>query len=485
MSKQKSPVKRIEFLAKKFDVFDDDDIKKLADKDFYLPDGSQYEHLYDIKDNGQQILYAIYLFNERLFRNTGKKEPKNIRVADFVFIDIVRADPTEHKEYVQWMLTTFTRLIKESEFGRALRFVIEDLWLAKKYLTVFHKNRTKPKFKAICQRMFKGNDRFKHISDPSDIQQYRDLAELFDAVDPFIEKDVSKLERDMRIMARLRYASIPYEDRHVMIFVPTTIQASRLFANLTNWCTTSNRDTHKSYTKQKTPSGKRSKLHILVPKTYLISDATDPNKTEDVYQFHFESGQFMDRKDGRISDIPALVRDNVGLRNYFYDTLMDLASEHKVNRQSNRYVEALLKFGFSDVALDVYPDNTKKLRFTGYNMGEIADLSRFKDAEMLYLVDCKVTRLDSNIAALKQLKTLVLLNNKLKDLPKSLGKLSNLKVLNIKGNYIKELPDELSQLDKTNGGSLEVVTVDDELVEEAERVFPSVEINKFNEIMSR
>jgi hypothetical protein len=249
LSKQKSPIKRIEFLVKKFDVFDDKDLDELAKKDFYLPDGSRYNHLYDLKDNGQNMLYAIYTFNQRFLRNEGKKEPKKIRVADFVFIDIVQADPTEHKEYVQWMLTTFTRLIKQSEFGRALRFVSEDLWLAKSYLKVFHDNRIKPKFKAVCKQMFRGNDRFKHIDDPSDIQQYHDLSELFDAVDPFIEKDVSKLEKDMRILARLKHASIPYEDRHVIIFNPLTIQASRLFANLTNWCTTSNRDTHKSYVK--------------------------------------------------------------------------------------------------------------------------------------------------------------------------------------------------------------------------------------------
>ena len=486
MSKQKSPIKRIEFLAKKFDVFDKEDLKNIAKKDFYLSDGSKYEQLYDIKDNGDNILYSIYTFNQRLLRNTGKKQPKNVRVADFVFIDIVRADPTEHKEYVQWMLTTFTRLIKESEFDRALRFVIEDLWLAKNYLEVFQLNRTKPKFKALCKQMFRGNKRFEHITDPSDIQQYRDLSELFDAVDPFIKKDVSKLERDMRILARLKHAKIPYEDRHVMIFNPLTIKASRLFANLTNWCTTSNRDTHKSYVKNyKTPSGKRSKLHVLIPKTYLISDEDDPNKTNDIYQFHFETGQFMDRKDGSISDLSSLIGKNDGLQEYFYNTLLELASESKLNKLNNKYVDALFKFEFSDVLFNIYPDETKKLRFTGYNIGHTSDLSRFKRLEMLYLVDCKVSRLDSSVASLKGLKMLILTNNKLKILPKSLGKLRNLEVLNIKGNYIEELPEELNQLDTSNGGSLKVVVVDDELIEDAERLFPNVSINQFNKMMSR
>lgn len=485
MGKEKSPIKRIEFLGKKFDVFDNEDYVKLLKKDFYFTDDQKYELLSD--DSGRKVeVYAMYSWNQRLLRNEGKKEPKKVRVADFVFIDIVRSDPTEHKEYVQWMLTTFTRLIKQCEFDRALMFVKEDLWLARNYLEVFQDNRTKPKFKSLCLQMFKGNTRFAHISDPSDIQQYRDLSELFDAVDPFIKKDVSKLERDMRILSRLKHASIPYEDRHVMVFNPITIKASRLFANLTNWCTTSNKDTHKSYVKKyKTPTGKRSRLHILIPKTYLISDVDDSDKTEDIYQFHFETGQFMDRKDGAIKNIPALIRDNIGLQNYFHDTLLDLALETRNNRQDNKYINALFKFGFSDVLFKVYPDNTKQLRFNGYNIGEIPDISRFKDMEMLYLVGCKVTRLDSSISTLKGLKILVLTNNKLKELPKGLGKLSNLKVLNIMGNYIEELPEELNQLDKTNGGSLEVLTVDDELVEEAERIFPSVTVNKFKEIVNR
>lgn len=482
MTKQKSPIKRIEFLAKKFDVFDDEDLDKLVKKDFYLPNGEKYEHLYDIRDNGEQSLYAIYTFNQRLLKNENIKQPKKIRVADFVFIDIVRADPTEHKEYVQWMLTTFTRLIKDSEFGRALMFVTEDLWLAKDYLEVFYKNRTKPKFKAMCRR----NSAFNNITNPSDINQYRDLSQLFDAVDPFIEKDVSKLEMDMRIMARLKHGAIPYEDRKVMIFNPLTIQASRLFGKLTNWCTTSNKESHKSYVKNyKTPRGKKSKLHVIIPKTYLISDVNDPNKTDEIYQFHFESGSFMDRKDKRVTNLPDLISGNVGLQNYFYDSLITLALECKFNKLNNKYIDALFKFGFIDMLFDIYPDGAKYLRFHGFDIKETPDLSRFKRLNLLYMVECKLTKLDPSVAALKDLQTLVLTNNKLKDLPKSIGKLKNLKVLTIKGNSIDELPQELSQLDKANGGSLEVISVDDNLIDQATGLFPSIKVNRFNEIMSR
>jgi Leucine-rich repeat (LRR) protein len=80
---------------------------------------------------------------------------------------------------------------------------------------------------------------------------------------------------------------------------------------------------------------------------------------------------------------------------------------------------------------------------------------------------------------------LILTDNKLKSIPKTIAKLSKLKVLNLKGNVIKSLPKELSQLDKSNGGSLEVLSVDNELIEEARVLFPSININQFDNIMSK
>jgi len=481
LSKQKNPIKRIEFLAKKFDVFDDEDLDKLVKKDFYLSNNEQYEHLYNIKDTGENQLYALYTFNQRLLKNTGAKVPKKIRIADFVFIDVVQNDPTEHKEYVQWMLTTFTRLIKENELMQALMFVSEDLWLASDYLEVFHKNRHKPKFKAMCRR----NLAFANITDPSDINQYRDLSQLFDAVDPFIEKDVSKLERDIRIMAKLKHGAIPYEDRYVIIFNPITIKASRLFAKLTNWCTTSNKDTHKSYIKNyKTPTGKKSTLHVLIFKTYLLEDG-NPNKTDDIYQFHFESGQFMNRKDGRIKDIPSLISGNIGLKKYFYNSLVKLTMECKFNKLNNKYINALFEFGFVDVIFEIYPDDTKQLRFHGFNISETPDISKFSNLKLLYLVNCKLERIDPSVGALKELTMLTLTNNKLKTIPKTIGNLKKLRVLSLTGNSIKGLPEELGQLDKANGGSLEILSVDNELFEEASELFPSIIVNQFDKIMSK
>lgn len=480
MSKQIDPSKRIEFLAKKFDIFDNDDINALADKDFYLDNGEKYQHLYEVQDTGENTLYAIYTFNGRLLRNEGKHLPNNIRVADFVFIDIVQADPTPHKEYVQWMLETFTRLIKLNEYERAMRFVIEDLWLASEYLTIFDNEKHKPTFKQLCSK----NEAFKNISDPSNINQYRDLSQLFDAVDPYIEKNVTELEKDIRIMVRLREGVIPYEDRQVIIFNPTTVKSSRLFKNFTSWCTTASKTSFKNYVDDKTSLGKKSKLYVVIYKTFLLAE-DDPNKTNELYQLHFESGSFMDRKDARIADMSKLIEDNVGLTDYFYEELISLAKANKDNYQSNKYVDALMKFGFTNVIFEVLPANVTQVRVSHENLVEIPDISKFADCTLLYLFNCNLKKIHPSVGDLKTLEIISFGENKIESLPNTIGNLTNLRVLNIKGNRIMELPESIKKLDKSNGGSLEVISIDEELRLQVMELLPNVKINQFQSLVNK
>jgi hypothetical protein len=52
---------------------------------------------------------------------------------------MIVADPTDNKTCLQWMLTLFSRLLKDgsvSSIESAIRFVIEDLPQANNYLTI-------------------------------------------------------------------------------------------------------------------------------------------------------------------------------------------------------------------------------------------------------------------------------------------------------------------------------------------------------------
>tara|TARA_R110000796_G_scaffold58413_5_gene134932 strand:- start:28776 stop:30230 length:1455 start_codon:yes stop_codon:yes gene_type:complete len=481
VTKEKIPVKRIEFLAKKFDVFDQEEFDEMSGNNLNKDSRELYEIdgcIADLADTGENILYAIHTWNERKYKNTGELVVGKVRVYEDTFIKMVQSDPTDHKEYVQWMLTTFVRFIKEDKKGEAIRFASEDLEVAAEYLELFHSEKHKPKFKKLCS----GNSAFKDIRDPSNINQYRDLSHLFDAVDPYIDKNASKLEKDIRILTRLGHGKIPYEDRRVMVFIPKTIKASRLFANFSRWCTTSNKETFNSYTGQKTPKKTLSCLYIVIPKTYLLTDE-DLKKTDELYQLHFESGQYMDKSDRGIN-LDELISDNVGLSNYFYDLLIGFARSCHKNYYNNNYSKALKKFGFTDIIFEVLPPNTDEITILEENLGSMKNIEQFKNLQSIIIRKCIINEIPESIGDLEKLGNLSLPNNNLTKLPNSIGKLKNLTVINISGNYIEKIPETIKELDSSNGGILEYFSygsnyLSDELISNLKEWLPNVIINEF------
>lgn len=485
VTKKKNPVKRIEFLAKKFQVFDQEEVEEIYSNGQIDSDGLKVNTVYDIDETGENILYALYTWDQRKLRTMGKEHVGSVRVYEDVFVNIVQADPTDHKEYVQWMLTTFVRLIKDSDFSGAIRFVTEDLFIASEYLEIFHAEKHKPKFKALCAN----NQAFKDISDPSNINQYRDLSHLFDAVDPYIKKDVSKLGKDIYMYAKMGLGKIPYEDRKVLVFIPKNAKASKLFFKFARWCTTS-QGTFDSYTKRRqTSKGTDSELYIIIPKTYLLAD-DNPAKTDEIYQFHFESEQFMNKSDRRVNDLGSLISDNVGLSNYFYDLLIDFARHAHRDYHNNVYIKTLKSFGFTDLVFEVLPPEIEEIVVLKEKLGKMKKLGGFKNAFSLILRNCEIEEIPESLGDLQNLGNLSIPNNGLTKLPNSIGKLKNLVVINISGNYIKRIPETIKELDLSNGGSLNFLsystgTLSDELLEQLKEWLPNTTINEFKGMISR
>ena len=481
----KKPIDRIGFLAKRFNVFTTEEAIELAENEFISNDdfGQPYQCLCNLEDTGENVLLALYKYKLRngdvVYHDIDEIIPviKNIKISEDVFISIVQADPTEHKEYTQWMLMTFVNYIKENNLGDAIRFVIEDLWRAEDYLNIFYINRHKPKFKKACSK----NSAFKNISDPSDINQYAGLSQLFDAVDPFIEKDLSKLQKDMNIFVRLHEAEIPFRDKHYTVFIPKTIEASRLFKNYSSWCTTRAGDSFNMYVNQKTPYNTNSRLYIIINNNYFLPD-DDPNKSDKMYQFHFESGQMMTKSDSSIRDIKGEILSNsVGLSNYFYDLLIDLAKEYKKGISSNCYYKALIKLGFSRVIFEIIKEDVDSINLMDETIEVIPDMSKFTKLDSLYLYNVKLTKLHDSVCNLTTLSILSLGNNKLKTLPNNIGNLKNLKLINIVGNNIEEIPNSIKELDKKNGGELERISygtgnLSDELLNRLKTLLPTTAI---------
>jgi hypothetical protein len=475
VSKDKTPIKRIEFLAKKFQVFDKEDLNEMSIDCL----NGNYVGVYNVGEGDVHPIVALHTWNQRKYKNTGEYIVDKVSVFEDVFINMVQSDPTEHKEYVQWMLTTFVRFIKQGNQVGAIRFVNEDLWLASEYLEIFHSEKHKPKFKALCS----GNKAFKDIEDPSNINQYRDLSQLFDAIDPYVIRSTSKLEKDIRVASKLGDGRIEYEDRKVIIFIPKTIKSSRLFASFTRWCTTTNKSTFNHYVNNLTSKGTKSKLYVIIPKTFLLTD-DDNKKTSELYQLHFETKQFMDRSDRMISNMSALLRYNVGLRDYFYDELIGFARANHKNYQNNKYVDGLKSFGFANIIFEVLPPNINKIMLNGEELSDTSSIGKFDKLEILFINNCKIGNLHPSIGELKLLGSLSLPGNNLKSLPSSIGRLKNLRIINISGNFIERIPESIRFLDKDNGGSLDYFSysknqLSDELVNNLREWLPNAIINEF------
>ena len=142
---------RFTFLAEMFDVFecDNKDENLIEDKMKSLLEDGYYPSLITSDSN-----VVLGILSEKM--NDKQRKIKKVSVCSSVFADMISADPTENKMYLQWMLNLFVRLIKsedktKSNYQMAIRLVLEDLPQANKYLSIFEENKRKRKFKDLCK----------------------------------------------------------------------------------------------------------------------------------------------------------------------------------------------------------------------------------------------------------------------------------------------------------------------------------------------
>lgn len=443
---------RITFLAEMFDVFEyDTKNEKLIDK--------KINELISNKFNPKIIKSIdnkpLCILSEKI--NEKERLTKKISVSSDVFSDMIAADPTENKIYVQWMLSLFSRFLKEKTNNSqemAIRLVTEDLPQANKYLTLFEDNKRKIKFKELCKSSYI----LKDVSDPTNINQYKSLSQLFDAVDPFIEKKPSALERTLLKFVDMGYGEIPVRDRKFMVFIPKHLHASVAFGDYANWCTA--RDGNgmfKNYTENnRKPNGDKSNIYIIIPNEFF------EGKTKEIFQIHFETNQLKDRHNGQnVSIFENVLMQSESISKYFYDELIIMAKEYKKGIENNLYLDYLIKFGFAETLFELIDNETPTIRFMTREIPKLPDISKFNKLDQLIICSAKMCELHSSIGDLKNLEMLVLTDNKIKNLPKEIGYLNKLEFLNLVGNPIENIPIEISKLDKSNGGSLHRIAVNE------------------------
>ncbi len=441
--KETSVTDRLTYLAETFDVFDAENKEVLEKKtEEFITKGYKVSL---IKSSNDKVLAIISLKH-----NDKERVLKTISVASDVFSAMIAADPTENRMYLQWMLNLFTRLLKEGKetsIESAIRFVDEDLPQANAYLQLFEDNKRKKKFRDLC----KGSYTLLHVEDPTNINQYKSLSQLFDAVDPFIEKEPSAVERTLQKFVDSGQAEIPVKDRKFTLYIPKTTAASVVFANFANWCTArEGNGMFSSYTtNHKKPNGKNSDIYIIINNKFFSGES------DELFQIHFETQQLKNKANGQnVSIFENVLSESEGLTNFFKEELMVMAKEFKQGLDNNKYLDFLIQFGFAESLFEMLDVNTTTIRFMSREIPKMPDLSRFKLVDQLIITGAKMVELHSSVGKMTKLELLSLTDNRIKTLPREIGSLKNLVFLNLTGNPIEEIPSEIAYLDKSNGGSL-------------------------------
>jgi Leucine-rich repeat (LRR) protein len=437
---------RLAYLAELFDIFECDDEQQTKDKIISLEEEGYGVTPVTLKVSSELIGLISIKVNEK------GRETKKISVCASVFGSMLNSDPTENKIYLQWMLTLFSRLLKEPEtYDVAVRLVEEDLPQALNYLALFEENKRKKKFKTLC----KGNYSLVGISDPTNINQYKSLSQLFDSVDPFIERDASSIERTMKRYVDIGEAVIPVRDRNFTVYIPKSTEASVIFGDFANWCTARpGNGMFNSYISNKKPNGENSNIYIIIDNDFF--NGTSKN----LYQIHFESSQVKDsRNASNVSLYSEVLEKSDALKNFFYEELMGMAKTNSTSIEDNIYFKHLVKFGFAESLFELVSDDISLVKFTTMEIPKLPNISRFKNVDQFIITNASLRELHPSIGDLLKLELLSLPNNKINVLPKEIGKLLNLRFLNLNGNKNITIPDEIAKLDRSNGGSLDRLSI--------------------------
>ena len=230
--------------------------------------------------------YAVLLFEDRmayLLKTLGPKidakfqqdtHPADIIAAvnnqagetipEKVVAYILSFDPSKNGQYTQWMVTRFLQ--------GSLR--LEDLEAAKESLATFNEMKTRRQL----------------TPEQVDINKYRSLADLSAVIRSTTAVAVNAEASEEQGM--LAQTKVLYDKADMRILVPETQEAACYFGRNTEWCTAW------GYAKGRHPT-RTNRYDSYAPSGPLFIIELRPEGT--LYQYHSETGQFMDVDDRQLS----------------------------------------------------------------------------------------------------------------------------------------------------------------------------------------
>ena len=281
------------------------------------------------------------------------------------FLKINKTDPTSNGgtkkgKFLPW-------LIKMRKSGK---LKLEDLYKASEYLTAFAKYRNK-----LSQ---------------NDINKIQSIPELYNIVKPALQEDdqdkPDELKSKNEIKNEIKNETIKhYEDQDLLILTPKTHRAACIYGKGTQWCTAS-----KNSSRMFDQYNAEGPLYIVI----------DKNDTDERYQFHPESDQFMDINDSPIEELPDILADNNEAIKSIAHVLIKFLDQEQIKEffTHDQLVEAM------NTNLKYYYDHRNIVNFDELDHNKIAQRYNVQDVITIDNTEYFVIDTQGNDSVIEMLK---------------------------------------------------------------------------------
>lgn len=165
---------------------------------------------------------------------------------------------------------------------------------------------------------------------PLDINKIKELGDLYNVVKGYIAKDAKTFQDVLRVLSTEEY-DLKFNGKKWQIYTPFTEKASCYLGVNTEWCTTWG--PYSLNKKHKDRGSMYQRYHGQGPLFIMVNK----EMTDEKYQFHFESNQYMDKNDHRVNTKEFLnQKDNREILYYFFPSFFREASSDELKIEMKR-----------------------------------------------------------------------------------------------------------------------------------------------------
>jgi Leucine-rich repeat (LRR) protein len=365
---------------------------------------SNLSTIYHYAEMTPNTLWSRYK-DQLLTRFLDDDSAKKYRNAELLPIEIINADPTNNKKYLQWITTSYLDggIKKFEDMGRVNTALKEYLHLLGKKLIT---NTAEQNINAFCGLYGCKQGKKEKIGLDEFLDRYEDKLKALRK-----KEEIQIAEHDVKKI---------FENYNLLIVQPLTEEASCKYGADTKWCTAARKNNlFKNYSKM-------GSLYILIPK--------EPKYPKEKYQIHIEYDEAMNEKDTEVN-YNYLTKRFPELKNIkeFSDWIS--IEELYLGKINTKFFTNIVRLNIKKEL----PELTLKDLFKV--------LENNKSIEQLTITN-QLTFLPDSIGNLINLQELDLYENQLTFLPDSIGNLINLRKLSLWGNELTFLPNSIKNLTK-------------------------------------